>query len=588
MTPDLLRGHLVLLMAMAMNAVHAGEPPYGSPDFYPSPERPVGFRADGSGAWPGAKPVTSWDSKTGKNIAWKAPMPAPSFSTPVVAGHRVFVVSDPNWLTCVDANDGKVLWSTQVDHTTAMPSELAKQVKEDNEFFLKLNDIYYDFRKQVDELEKSVKAAGGDPTSVVRGFGSHRMLVVDPDNPPTGCTITADATLKAKQAELFKIQKENAFRVKRSDNSSMMDIQPQKKSASEVQQRWGRLMQKADIWWFNHWTFLCSESMSSPCTDGERVYTVTAHDTVAAYDMAGKQVWMTWDHPADKVNRMDWLSCRFVGSLVLRHGVLICHVNGEMKAFDAKTGKKLWGDIAPELPDGDKGKKEHNSWGIVNTPGFLDVPLPDGSVLKVAHMHNKLYRLEDGKILGSIALGKGEDPPPHGATYTGNVMLLDMKAYRITATDRESVKPELLWTFTGPRGSSRETASAVIADGKVLARFSVDLATGKTLSIPNCGDKWGCPQLAGNVLFSGLLASEKASWVDISTGKGGVCGGNIDDDRFKTDAEFDRRWRYHYMNGHPFGSSNPTFAGNRIFYRTNGYLWCLGDPKLPYDVKRNR
>lgn len=37
--------------------------PLGSPDFYPSPERPVGWRGDGSGRFPGATPPTTWSRR---------------------------------------------------------------------------------------------------------------------------------------------------------------------------------------------------------------------------------------------------------------------------------------------------------------------------------------------------------------------------------------------------------------------------------------------------------------------------------------------------------------------------------------------
>ena len=83
--------------------------PLGHRDFYPSSERPVGLRGDGSGAWPGATPVTEWNASNGKNIAWKTAMPGPSFSQPIVVGDKVFTLADPNWLICLSAVDGKIL-----------------------------------------------------------------------------------------------------------------------------------------------------------------------------------------------------------------------------------------------------------------------------------------------------------------------------------------------------------------------------------------------------------------------------------------------------------------------------------------------
>ena len=38
--------------------------PLGSPEFYPSPAHPVGWRGDGTGHFPGATPPTTWSRAT--------------------------------------------------------------------------------------------------------------------------------------------------------------------------------------------------------------------------------------------------------------------------------------------------------------------------------------------------------------------------------------------------------------------------------------------------------------------------------------------------------------------------------------------
>ena len=116
--------HVSALLLAATCALAAAEtkpaPPVGHADFYPSSERPIGLRGDGTGAWPGA---------TGKNLAWKTPLPGPSFSQPVVVGDKVFTLADPNWLVCLSARDGKILWQKAVDHTAAMPPEKAAKAR---------------------------------------------------------------------------------------------------------------------------------------------------------------------------------------------------------------------------------------------------------------------------------------------------------------------------------------------------------------------------------------------------------------------------------------------------------------------------
>ena len=88
-------------------ATARGGPLPGSPDFRPSPERPTGWRADGSGIYPAAQPVAEWSGK--KNLLWTAEV-GTGCSSPVLAGNRVVVTAEPDLLVCVDAATGKELW----------------------------------------------------------------------------------------------------------------------------------------------------------------------------------------------------------------------------------------------------------------------------------------------------------------------------------------------------------------------------------------------------------------------------------------------------------------------------------------------
>jgi hypothetical protein len=71
-------------------------------------DAPVGWRNDGSGHFPTAKPPSEWSRD--KNVLWKVALPGPSYAAPIVVGERLFVVSDPAELLCVRRSDGKVLW----------------------------------------------------------------------------------------------------------------------------------------------------------------------------------------------------------------------------------------------------------------------------------------------------------------------------------------------------------------------------------------------------------------------------------------------------------------------------------------------
>jgi len=69
---------------------------------------PMGWRNDGTGQFPAATPPSEWS--TDKNVLWKVALPGSSYAAPIVVGERLFVVSDPGELLCINRADGKILW----------------------------------------------------------------------------------------------------------------------------------------------------------------------------------------------------------------------------------------------------------------------------------------------------------------------------------------------------------------------------------------------------------------------------------------------------------------------------------------------
>ena len=70
-----------------------------------------------------ATPPTSFDGTTGKNVLWKAAVPKPGASSPVVWEGRVFLTgadSSAREVYCFDAANGQLLWR----HTAKQPASL--------------------------------------------------------------------------------------------------------------------------------------------------------------------------------------------------------------------------------------------------------------------------------------------------------------------------------------------------------------------------------------------------------------------------------------------------------------------------------
>lgn len=107
---------LVAAAIILSTALCAGEAPYGSQDFLPSPERPAGYRGDGSGIYPAAAPPINFSEEGKKNLLWVTKIPVVekpggwSHSPPLVVGKKVFVEAEPDSTLCLDADTGKILW----------------------------------------------------------------------------------------------------------------------------------------------------------------------------------------------------------------------------------------------------------------------------------------------------------------------------------------------------------------------------------------------------------------------------------------------------------------------------------------------
>ncbi len=90
--------------------------PMGSLKCMPSSARPVGWRGDGTGRYPGATPPVAWERKVdgdgyaAKGFVWMAPLPSRGVATPIIVGGKLFVTSEVNDLICLDKQTGRILW----------------------------------------------------------------------------------------------------------------------------------------------------------------------------------------------------------------------------------------------------------------------------------------------------------------------------------------------------------------------------------------------------------------------------------------------------------------------------------------------
>jgi outer membrane protein assembly factor BamB len=122
------RGLSIILLVLILTSVgRSAEPsssaPLGSPNYRPTPERPFGWRGDGSGQFPGATPVIEWSAK--KNVRWSTVV-GNSYSSPILTEKSVFVMSEPNLLVCIARADGKEQWKIKIEPTGLADKESQK------------------------------------------------------------------------------------------------------------------------------------------------------------------------------------------------------------------------------------------------------------------------------------------------------------------------------------------------------------------------------------------------------------------------------------------------------------------------------
>lgn len=86
------------------------------------------WRFDGNGRFPNIHPPTEWRSD--KNILWKTPVEIGGYSSPIVAGDKVFVTAEMGSLVCLDVADGKILWTKDLcsEDSRDIPADLSPEL----------------------------------------------------------------------------------------------------------------------------------------------------------------------------------------------------------------------------------------------------------------------------------------------------------------------------------------------------------------------------------------------------------------------------------------------------------------------------
>ena len=120
----------------------------------------IGWRTDGSGSYPKARPPLEWSPT--KNVVWSTPMPGYGVSHPVLLGRRIFICSEPATLLCLNREDGKVLWQKTSSYSELeIAPEVRERIKEEQAEMAAISKKESAIRKDMDALQRSLSKTAG-------------------------------------------------------------------------------------------------------------------------------------------------------------------------------------------------------------------------------------------------------------------------------------------------------------------------------------------------------------------------------------------------------------------------------------------
>jgi len=376
--------------------------PLGHQLFYPSPSRPIGYRGDGNGVFPGARvPLEFWEEtkdKKAKNIIWQIETPTWGNTEPIVVGNRVFVKSEPNLLSCIDADSGKILWTK-----AANAWEIGGAYKKLADKLQQMHDIYSYVEPGWGGLIKNGTMTSNKPYEIFKALvdtykekTQPKMVAALKELDPGVDYDKAASSVLLGLEDIVALKKDGKIKddhqVLRGDVGAIRSL-IEKRIAGLWKIPNGPVDNKRrpiGIELGSPWGNLVGFAMAVPVSDGERVYATFGQGQVVAYDLDGNLLWGQLLRTSAGNN----CNLAHIPSPLLADGVLIVNIDHTiLVGLDAKSGKNLWKtDI--QGPGG-YSVGSHKIVRLTNEAASLTVLVTESC---------KVVRVSDGKIIGTIPI----------------------------------------------------------------------------------------------------------------------------------------------------------------------------------------
>ncbi len=581
--------------------------------------QPIGWRGDGSGVFPDARPPakfsdgTTWswqmlpdprrpnskhrvpvftrDAANSKNIRWRTLLPNWSNASPIVVGGRVFTMCEPvgsqPLLVCLDSDTGRLLWRREIDHTSLLPPDEREKVRKEWKWFVQRGREVARLLAERWELHRRLKKAPKDAEAL-------RAL--------------ADWTTRAKAVNADKM-----------DYAALKwgSVRAPGLLTREQEDRLKRLRNVYGLVFPNWETSLSRNKLQvgayagvtqpTPCSDGQSVFVFTGFNTAASFDLEGNLRWMRWLGPRGSVRgggRMD-----FTQSPILVGDALLVASKAALTALDKDTGKVLW-SVEPEEGD-------------VRKAGGYDCLLMTGVVLEVDGetcffwYDGRVYRVRDGKRLTDRLPGDETMYVPACPIASGDVLIyysshkspnsrkgvMTATAVRLSSDGPDRLGATVLWRkpMEGegqPRNGFAHDGKVVLVqsgkhslrkgtplDGRQKTGFRYDLETGKELDAMVLGvDHLSGVMRAGDRLVTLESLRNGHARIRVHALDGKLLGENYLSSAPVTPERLElirgERGADHWHDDHYHGSFHaaPFFQGRRIYIRSRDELICIEGP----------
>jgi outer membrane protein assembly factor BamB len=239
---------------------------------------PVGWRTNGTGAYPQAMPPRTWAAD--KNVVWRTKMPGFSNASPIILGDKLFVCSEPGVLLCVQLADGKILWQKDNAYQdVVLPPALKEKLEAE--------------QKPADALLKQIRDIDTEMAAL------RKKIALNPD----------DKDALQKKHEDCKTQTV-ALKTKLNDFPLAAKFRtPEKNSVGGF-------------------------SAPTPVSDGKHVFVAFGNGLVACYDLDGNRQWLQLiEHSTAPYGH--GASPLLVGDKLLIH-------YADLAALNTKDGSEAW------------------------------------------------------------------------------------------------------------------------------------------------------------------------------------------------------------------------------------------------------